>query len=416
MMNPESDQYSPPYSHCPKDAVGEPIAVETVPLPTLRRKVTQRGTPQTEPRPSGSGFWEVRNRRVAQRNKDLVGQGCVTGVGQNSNLDILRSVAVLAVFVTHAVQVIAGCRYGEHLAYGVETYSLGRIGVLIFFVHTSLVLMQSLERAATNLLGWSLIRYFYIRRAFRIYPLSFCLIFVSIVFSIPPNALGVPYIWHGARWASSNILLIQNITGVSPVSGPLWSLPYEAQMYLILPLLLLALRTPRGSNGLSLIYVIGTLLSLFYPLFQYLPCFLAGVISYQLLGTVRPRVRAWLWSPAVVGIVVLYVFIPNANVGALKDVLICLIVGALIPLFQQNSGAITTVASHIAKYSYGIYLCHTPLLWLLYRKLTIPDWQRPIWLVIATGIVSWACYHAIEHPLIQIGTRLANRVSMKVGK
>src|ERR1019366_1254898 len=130
-------------------------------------------------------------------------------VGQDSNLDILRSIAVLAVFVTHALQVIAGVKFGEHLAYGVETYSLGRIGVLIFFVHTSLVLMQSLERTTTNLLSWSLIRYFYIRRAFRIYPLSVCLILLSMAFSIPPNALGVPYRWRGARWALANILLIQ---------------------------------------------------------------------------------------------------------------------------------------------------------------------------------------------------------------
>jgi peptidoglycan/LPS O-acetylase OafA/YrhL len=278
------------------------------------------------------------------------------------------------------------------------------------------VLMQSLERTAAHLFGWPLIRYFYIRRAFRIYPLSFCLILVSIAFSIPPNALGTPYTWRGARWVLSNILLIQNITGVSPVSSPLWSLPYEVQMYLILPLIFVALRTPRSRDSLSLIYVVGGLLSLFLPLFQYLPCFLAGVIAYKQLGTVRRRFRAWLWCPAVIGAVVLYVLIPYSSFAWSKDIVICFIVGALIPLFQQNSGAIRTVASHIAKYSYGIYLCHTPLLWLLYYKLTIPDWQRPIWLFIATGIVSWACYHAIEHPLIQIGTRLANRVSMKVGK
>jgi peptidoglycan/LPS O-acetylase OafA/YrhL len=238
------------------------------------------------------------------------------------------------------------------------------------------------------------------------------LILLSIAFSIPRNALGVPYTWLGARWALENILLIQNITGVSSVASPLWSLPYEVQMYLILPILFLALRAPGASAGLILIYFDGALLSLFHPLFRYLPCFLSGLIAYKLLGTMRPRVRAWFWYPAVIGAVVLYVLTPHSQ--WLKDVLICLIVGALIPLFQQNRGAITTVASHTAKYSYGIYLCHTPVLWLIYRKLEIPDWQRPIWLLIATGIVSWGCYHAIEDPLIRIGTRLANRVSRRL--
>lgn len=333
-------------------------------------------------------------------------------VGQDSNLDILRSVAVMAVFVTHALQVSAGCKVGEHFAYGVETYSLGHIGVLIFFVHTSLVLMQSLARTGTNQSGWPLIRYFYFRRAFRIYPLSICLVVLSITFSIPQNALGVPYVWCGMNWLLSNLLLIQNIARISVVSGPMWSLSYEVQMYLALPLLFMALRGPRSGARLILIYYIGGLLSLTHPVLRFVPCFLAGVLAYKLLGIVRPRLSAWLWCPVVIGAVVLYVRLGvYSDTSWFKDDLTCLIIGALIPLFQKAAGPITTVASHVAKYSYGIYLCHTPIMWLLYRQLTIPDWQRPIWLVIATGLVSMACYHAIEHPLIQIGTRLANRAS-----
>lgn len=97
----------------------------------------------------------------------------------------------------------------------------------------------------------------------------------------------------------------------------------------------------------------------------------------------------------------------------MKDVSICLVVGASIPLFGRNRGPLAAAASHIAKYSYGIYLCHTPVLWLVYRKLTIPEWQRPIWLVIGTGAVSVACYYAIEAPLIQVSTRLASPMSLK---
>lgn len=73
-------------------------------------------------------------------------------VSQDSNLDILRWIAVPAVFITYALQVIAGNKLGERFTYGVDTAALGHSGVLIFFVHTSLVLMQSLERAGANLL------------------------------------------------------------------------------------------------------------------------------------------------------------------------------------------------------------------------------------------------------------------------
>jgi len=170
--------------------------------------------------------------------------------GPDPNLDILRSVAVLAVLVAHVLQVTAGCKYGEHLAYGIETYSLGTVGVLIFFVQTSLVLMQSLERARTIRRGWALIRWFYIRRAFRIYPLSVGMILLSIALSIPPNAVGVPYRWQGARWLLANLLLVQNIPGIPEVASPMWSLPYEVQMYLVLPVLFLLL-TAATAGGAS---------------------------------------------------------------------------------------------------------------------------------------------------------------------
>ncbi len=335
---------------------------------------------------------------------------------ENSNLDILRSAAVLAVVGTHTLQLVAGLTFGQHFAFGVETYSLGQIGVLIFFVHTSLVLMQSLERTATRLSGWPLIRYFYVRRAFRIYPLSVFLILLSIIFSIPPNALGTSYRWYGAGWALENIFLVQNIAHIGRVnvSSPLWSLPYEVQMYLMLPVLFLLLRVQGSRARLVPIYFTGMILSAMHPVFQYVPCFLAGVIAYVMLRTARPRFAAWLWCPVVIGAIALYVLTPYSEPASWKDVILCLIVGALIPLFQSASGFIAKAASHIAKYSYGIYLCHTPILWLLYRRMAIPDWQRPVWLVIATGGVSIACYYAVERPMIEAGTRFANRVSEKL--
>lgn len=333
-------------------------------------------------------------------------------LSQDSNLDILRSIAVLAVFMTHTLQVMAGCKFGEHFAFGIETYSLGRVGVLLFFVHTSLVLMQSLERAAMGLSDWSLLMaHFYIRRLFRVYPLSVSLVLLSIVFSIPPNAL-VPYEWQGVRWAVANILLIQNVVVGTSISAPMWSLPYEIQMYLVLPVLFLAVRTRRCGLRLALIIMGSMILGGFHPLFRYFPCFLAGVMAYKLLKAVRPRLPARLWTPALIAVAVSYIVAAHSDKSWSKDVLTCLAVATLIPLFHRNTGTIARIASQMAKYSYGIYLCHTPLIWLLYGKLAIPDWQRPIWLVVATGLTSVTCYHAIEHPLIIIGTRLANKVSV----
>jgi peptidoglycan/LPS O-acetylase OafA/YrhL len=243
---------------------------------------------------------------------------------QDANLDILRAVAVLAVFLTHGLQVTAGVKYGEKLAYGVDTFALGRIGVLLFFVHTSLVLMQSLERTSARLAGWDLVRHFYVRRAFRIYPLSICLILLSLAFMIPPNALGGAYRWQGWNWFLSNLFLVQNITAQDSVASPLWSLPFEVQMYLVLPLLFLALRIPRVQGVLFVSYLAGAVLSLMHPVFLYAPCFMSGVMAFKLLESGRPRFAAWLWFPALLGLVALYVGTPYSDDNWFKNVGVCL--------------------------------------------------------------------------------------------
>jgi peptidoglycan/LPS O-acetylase OafA/YrhL len=322
---------------------------------------------------------------------------------QDANLDILRAIAVLSVFFTHLY------RFDPQFydpAFQEYHASLGRAGVLIFFVHTSLVLMQSLERTGKKLSGWPLTRYFYIRRVFRIYPLSICLIVLSIAFSIPSNPLA-PYRSYRLGWLLTNLLLVQNITGTRNVSDPEWSLPYEVQMYVVLPVLFLVLRAGAGYLRAILIYAAGVIVSLIHWLLQFVPCFLSGVIAYELLKTVRPRFRAWLWIPTILVAVVVFTITPYTQ-SRWKWASICLFIGLSIPLFQQNGGVTAIAAATVAKYSYGIYLSHLPLIWLIYHKLTISDWQRPILAVVGTGVTSWICFHTIERPLIRAGTRLAD--------
>src|SRR5918996_4625319 len=83
---------------------------------------------------------------------------------ESANLDMLRSVAVLLVFGSHLL-VAFGLPWQ-----GTVIGDLGHLGVMAFFVHTSLVLMMSLARLQEG--PGSIVGRFYIRRAFRIYPLA----------------------------------------------------------------------------------------------------------------------------------------------------------------------------------------------------------------------------------------------------
>jgi peptidoglycan/LPS O-acetylase OafA/YrhL len=133
----------------------------------------------------------------------------------DSNLDFLRAVAVLIVVVAHVTYFFGILRLGS-----LDLLPIGFWGVLIFFVHTSLVLMLSLERQ------WKrgrddLFLTFMIRRVFRILPLSVLVLVLIIAFRLPQATLE-PGKFIGATptgWEIfCNLALIQNLAKKIPSS------------------------------------------------------------------------------------------------------------------------------------------------------------------------------------------------------
>src|SRR6266566_9590708 len=133
------------------------------------------------------------------------------GTGLSANLDFLRAIAVLLVLAQHVCKRM----HVEQIGW-VATSSLGLFGVLLFFVHTSLVLMQSMERS--NLSGWPLFRNFYGRRFFRIYPLSIFTVLTALALRLDSDINGIAGLSVGVLPGKvaifSHLLLIQNLTHV----------------------------------------------------------------------------------------------------------------------------------------------------------------------------------------------------------
>src|ERR1700730_13549337 len=102
----------------------------------------------------------------------------------NPNLDLLRALAVSMVLVFHLLRY-----YGISTVHGTSLAYLGLGGVLFFFVHTSLVLMFSLERLQQQHRGFQLYCSFLVRRVFRIYPLSVVAITIIVLFHLPLGGL-----------------------------------------------------------------------------------------------------------------------------------------------------------------------------------------------------------------------------------
>lgn len=186
------------------------------------------------------------------------------GVRHSANLDILRSLAVTVVLVDHLLITLL-FRQGLLHKTALENFvfNLSQAGVLAFFVHTSLVLMYSLERMARDVHHLTLS--FYVRRFFRIYPLSMVCVLLVILFRMPADTWGDGN-GISVRTAVSNLLLIQNLVwkGGGSILVPLWSLPYEVQMYLVLPALYFLTLRKRAVPYLAGLFLASCICSCLY--------------------------------------------------------------------------------------------------------------------------------------------------------
>src|ERR1700674_5573689 len=160
------------------------------------------------------------------------------------NLDLLRSFAVMLVVGFHLAKFF-NWRFEK-----LRVTDFGLLGVMLFFVHTTLVLMFSLERQSAGS-STSLFVPFMVRRCFRIYPLAILVVTFVFLFHIPSDLqFGRFNLLHqSAGNFLANLLLIQNVTRQKANPGILWSLPLELQMYLVLPALFLFTNWIKTSWG-----------------------------------------------------------------------------------------------------------------------------------------------------------------------
>jgi peptidoglycan/LPS O-acetylase OafA/YrhL len=331
--------------------------------------------------------------------------------GVSANLDFLRAVAVLLVLAQHI------CRrmHVEHIGWA-PAASLGLFGVLLFFVHTSLVLMYSMERS--RLQGKLLLKDFYIRRIFRIYPLSILAVATALALHLNSDINGTAGLSYGSLPGKmailSQVLLVQNLAHVKSIVNVLWSLPFEVQMYLFLPFLFAWVQRKRVFWSLLALWVA----SLFAawaqphfaaldraPLLRFVPCFIPGIIAFAMPRI--PVLRSYLWPVFLFGLIAAFTLNPVLPMGWA----LCLVLGLLIPFFREiQTKSIRTISNHVATYSYGIYISHQFCIWFALGVLA----SHPLWLrlgVLCTSLVVLPIllYHGIEKPMIRVGIHLAAR-------
>ena len=323
----------------------------------------------------------------------------------NRNLDVLRAVAVLCVVADHCIEIGQPQLPSARL--------LGRFGVLIFFVHTALVLLLSLQRQGES--RWSAIR-FYLQRIFRIYPLSVLCIAVALFCRVPwePDAR---FEWLPWMDVLRNLTLTQNFAPGHPIVGPMWSLPYEMQMYVLLPGIWRFVRrfSTDGAWVLAFAAIItATAERLFVSqvlwITCFFPCFVGGVLGFATY-TRRAILPAGLWIPAI-GLFWWLLTATTRILPPINEWFLCLLLGFSIPLFRQiKKGRVSKGAALVARYSYAIYLSHQPLLWLCFRKNSAPREIQWAVFAILSVLLPVLLYHVVEAPMIRVGKRLGGCIA-----
>jgi peptidoglycan/LPS O-acetylase OafA/YrhL len=320
------------------------------------------------------------------------------------NLDLLRSIAITLVVISHIPTV--------KFPYFLPPNQLGLLGVMIFFTLTSFVLMSSLSRI--NYKNKSQLFFkFYIKRILRIYPLS--ILAVLIFFTISYYSLNI----FSLKDFISNIFLIQNITKHLSNPPPLWSLPYEVQMYLFLPLIFLFTR--NNIKKIVILYILLILIVLvlkfvdqskfYYDLIHFFPCFLAGVLGYYLFKKNKKKKSLIYLMVYLFASFIFFPFLFTKNIPEnLLGIIFCLPLALLISCTEEiKLNIINIITKKISKYSYLIYLFHPLAITVLFDYQMKILFKIPIMIVVIL-IFSYITHNLVEIPAIKLGKRLSRNL------
>jgi peptidoglycan/LPS O-acetylase OafA/YrhL len=170
-------------------------------------------------------------------------------------LDNLRAIAVLLVIVSHWFSSEHFLnRYTSNGAYGVTLFF-----VLSGFLITGILLdYKSKIQAHTSSLKVAL-RIFYIRRALRIFPIYYILLFILFIWQT--DSISSSFGWHFFYLSNVYFWLQGSFHGSL---SHFWSLAVEEQFYLLWPLLLLMI----PQRNILFLFLIGVLSSMIFRFFM----------------------------------------------------------------------------------------------------------------------------------------------------
>lgn len=297
----------------------------------------------------------------------------------------------------------------------------GFVGVDVFFVISGYLVSSIIFHELNE--GRFSILYFYEKRIKRIVPAMF--FFLLLIAAVVPfvfvttdiYAFRKSLFWTILFNSNNHFASLDNYFGALSSENPLlhtWTLAVEMQFYLILPLILMAVKNRRILNYILLALTIGLVLYgnyhirngdenlMYFSLLARMPEFLMGVLAASWRIRDLPFVKKYSSILSTIGLFVLLSFaltfnetIPfpgaTAMIPCIGTGLILVSSGSAINRFLSGKELV-----YFGKLSYSIYLWHWPVMALIrYRndayELSTLEMMSVVVVTILVSLVSFYC-------------------------
>lgn len=352
-------------------------------------------------------------------------------------LDGLRGIAVLMVLYWHFIGSDMAAPAGTLAGYLFKLTHHAHSGVDLFFVLSGFLIARILlyENGTPRWLAR-----FWIRRTFRILPVYFLFLAVSIAVALLQSGREAAHsLDQLPRPLWPYFVMLQNFQMVWADSfgpwGHLWSLAVEEQFYLVFPFVLLVPSVRRWLPGVALAaIVLSTILRMNaselsgYVLPQ---CRLDGLAMGACLGSLSVRERSWTWiaqrpafvrSGTLLGLAGLAaITLRSQHRHPIDHTVFALSYGALlldvVAFPASRLARVLSVRSlmFLGVISYPLYLFHSLCEWLVVgsKGVELPPTTYLSFGLVTTPlsiVVAWAINRWFGDPFLAWGRRLATRL------
>ena len=354
-------------------------------------------------------------------------------------LDLLRFIAFLAVFMHHALPRDANLYIARGLSPAVTQWILtakeaGAFGLDLFFALSSYLITELLLREHAQRGSFS-VSAFYVRRALRIWPLYFTFLALTVLVIptlIPAERFGPIYIFSFALFVGNWVCATHGLP--FSVASPLWSISVEEQFYIGWPLLLRFFGVNRLKQLAVAMLVVAVLTRIGLAIYGVAhpgvwcntiarldPIGLGAILAFTLNGRapqISNALRVVLCASAFVTWLLIAKYFSHdgptsvatyALSGFASVVLLLAVLRREAPLLRVRPFSWLV---YLGRISYGLYVFHLFALALLAQVLVLPVIEIPLNFglrlalsLLLTVILAVVSYNVLELPFLRLKER-----------